>query len=141
MTTLQEQNKALVRRGFEEGVNQRKLSTFDEIIAPNYVNYSMPTPMPGPEGLRQVISMFLAAFPDMQVTMETVIAEADKVAARGYFTGTHTGDFMNIPPTGKPIHVSYIDMWRIEDGKAVENWVQMDMMGLMQQLGVIPAPQ
>jgi predicted ester cyclase len=135
-----EQNKALVRRVFEEGINQGKVDVFDEIIAPAYVNYNMLVPAPGPAGLKQVIGAFTSAFPDMHITLDQVIAEGDKVATHGVMSGTHAGDFMGIPATGKSIAVTFSDIWRIENGKAVENWVQLDMMGLMQQLGVIPAP-
>jgi predicted ester cyclase len=136
-----EQNKAMIRRGFEEGINQNKLHLFEEVMAPTYVNHSMPAPVPGPEGFKMVIGMFRAAFPDLHVTLEDVFGEGDKVATRGYFTGTHQGEFNGIPATGKQVKVSYIDLWRLENGKAVDNWVQMDMIGLMQQLGVIPAPE
>ena len=140
MSTLQEQNKSLIHRFFEVGINQNNPGVFDEIIASNYVNYNLPAPAPGPDGLRQAVGMFKAGFPDLHATVEATIAEGDRVVTRGYITGTHNGPFMNIPPTGKSIHVNYIDVWRIENGKAVENWVQMDMLGLMQQLGVIPTP-
>lgn len=79
-----EQNKALVRRVFEESINKHNLNVFDELLASNYVNHNMPTPAPGPEGLKQVVSMFLTAFPDFQVTVEDMIAEGNKVATRGY---------------------------------------------------------
>ena len=82
--------------------------------------------------------MFRTAFPDMRVVIEDAIAEDNKVVARGYFTGTHRGDFMSIQATDKTIHVKYIDIWTVEDGKLKDNWIQMDMLGLMQQLGVIP---
>jgi predicted SnoaL-like aldol condensation-catalyzing enzyme len=135
-----EQNKALVRRIFEEGINQNKPGVFDELIAPSYVNYDFPAPAPGPEGLKMIIGLFQAAFPDMRVTIEEELAEGNKVITRGYFSGSHQGDFQGIPPTGRQIKVKYIDIWRVENGKLVENWVQMDQLGLMQQLGVIPAP-
>jgi steroid delta-isomerase-like uncharacterized protein len=135
-----EQNKTLIRRGFEEGINQRKFDYFDQALAPTYINHNMPAPAPGPEGFKQVIAMFINAFPDMQITVEDAIAEGDKVATRGTWRGTHKGDFMSIPATGKSVAVSYSDIWRVENGRAVENWVQMDMLGLMQQLGVAPAP-
>ena len=135
-----DQNKALIQRGFEEGINQQKLNVFDELLAPNYVNHNMPAPGPGAEGFKQIISMFIDAFPDFQVMVEDMIAEGDKVATRGTWTGTHKGDFMGIPATGKSVVVTYTDLWRFENGKAVENWVQMDMVGMMQQLGVMPAP-
>jgi predicted ester cyclase len=136
-----EQNKTNVRRGFEEGMNQRNLAVFDELLAPNYVNHSLPAPAPGPEGMRAVVEMFLAGFPDFHVVLEDVVADGNLVCTRGYFTGTHTGDFQGIPATGKSIKVNYIDMWRLEEGRGAENWAQLDMLGLMQQLGVIPAPQ
>lgn len=136
MSALQEQNKSLVHRFFEVGINQNQLDVLDEIIAPNYVNYNLQAPAPGSEGFRQVIDMFKAGFPDLHATVEASIAEDDKVATRGYITGTHQGPFMSVAPTGRSIKVTYADVWRIENGKAVENWVEMDMLGLMQQLGL-----
>jgi predicted ester cyclase len=135
-----EQNKALLRRIFEQGVNARDYNVFDELIAPNYVNYNLPAPAPGPAGFKQVIGMFIAAFPDFHVTIEDMFADGDKVVTRGYGTGTHRGDFQGIPPTGKEVRINYIDIWRLENGKFVENWVQLDQVGLLQQLGVVPAP-
>lgn len=135
-----ETNKTIVHRIFEEGFNQNKPQVWDELIAPNYVNHDFPTPAPGAEGFKMVAGMFLAAFPDLHATLEGAVAEGDRVATRGYFTGTHKGEFNGIPATGKSVQVKYIDVWRLENGKAVENWVQMDMVGLMQQLGVMPAP-
>jgi len=140
MSTLQEQNKSLVRRIFEEGINQNKQGVFDELIALSYVNHDIPAPAPGLQGFKMVIGMFLAAFPDMRVTIEEELAEGSKVITRGYFTGTHQGDFQGIPPTGKQIKVKYIDIWLVENGKLMENWVRLDELGLMQQLGVIPTP-
>jgi predicted ester cyclase len=136
-----EQNKAMVRRVFEEGINKSDLGVLREILAPNYVNHNLPAPEPGPEGFAQVVGMFTQAFPDFQVTVESVVGEGDMVASRGRFTGTHQGDFMGIPATGRSIDAGYHDLWRIEGGKCAENWVILDMMTLMQQLGVIPAPQ
>jgi steroid delta-isomerase-like uncharacterized protein len=135
-----ESNKALIRRVFEEGMNLRKPAVFDEILAPTYRNHNMPAPAPGPAGLRQVMVMFTEAFPDMVITVEQMLAEGDRVATQGTWKGTHKGAFMGVPATGKTVAVGYIDVWRIEGGKAVENWVQMDLLGLMQQLGVVPGP-
>jgi predicted ester cyclase len=140
MSTLQEQNKSLVRRVFEEGINQNKQGVFDELIAPSYVNHDLPAPAPGVEGFKMLIGMFLAAFPDMRVTIEEELAEGNKVMTRGYFSGTHQGDFQGIPPTSKQIKVKYIDIWLVENGKLVENWVRLDELGMMQQLGVVPTP-
>jgi steroid delta-isomerase-like uncharacterized protein len=135
-----ERNRQVIVGGFDEGINRGNLAYFDDSIAPNYVNHNMPTPGPGPEGLKAVIQMFQIAFPDFHVTVEEALAEGDRVCTRGYFTGTHREEFNGIPATGKSVRVGYTDIWRLEDGKAVENWVQMDMMGMLQQLGVIPAP-
>jgi predicted ester cyclase len=134
------ENKAVIRRGFEEGINQRNPQVYDDVIAPTYVNHDFPAPTPGIDGFKQVISLFLTAFPDMQVSIEDALAEGDKVATRGVLRGTHHGAFLGIPPTGKPVAVKYIDIWRVENGTGVENWVQMDLLGLLQQLGAIPTP-
>lgn len=132
------QNKALLRRLFEEGMNGRNLRVFDELIAPGYVNHDFPQTAPGNEGFKQVVDQFFHAFPDLHVTLDEVFAEGDRVGSRGHFTGTHRGDFQGIPPTGRSVKVAFIDVWRVEGGRFVENWVQMDRLGLMQQLGVIP---
>jgi len=135
-----EENKARIRRGFEEMVNRGDAAVAEELLAPDYVNHAFPGVPPGPAGLLQAVGMFRAGFPDFHVTVEELLAEGDRVATRGFFTGTHRGEFMGVPATGKAIRVGYLDLWRLEHGQAVENWVQMDLLGLMQQLGAIPAP-
>jgi steroid delta-isomerase-like uncharacterized protein len=136
-----ESNKAVIRRGFEEGINQGNLNVFDELVAPSYVNHTFPAPVTGPDAMKGAVQAFKTGFPDMRITLEDVLAEGDRVATRGYFTGTHNGEFNGIPATGKSIKVNYCDIWRLENGKPVENWVQIDMMGMLQQLGVIPTPE
>jgi predicted ester cyclase len=139
MSTVE--NKALIRRLFEEGLHQNKLSVFDELLAPNFMIYGAPPGIqPGREGFRQGIEGFRTAFPDLHVTFEEEFAVDDVVFHRGYVTGTHRGEFQGIPPTGKQFKINTLSLWRVVNGKALENWVQMDMLGLMQQLGVIPAP-
>lgn len=133
-----EANQERVRRMFEQGINARDMSAFDEFIADDYVNHDMPTPESGPTGLKAVMEQFFAAFPDMRIVIEQSLGEGDTVCTRGYFDGTHDGEFMGVPATGKKVTVQYMDMWRLSGGKAVENWVRLDMMGLMQQLGVVP---
>ena len=135
-----EQNKTIVRRVFDEIVNKGNLGVADELLAADYVNHDFPAPAPGAEGFKLVTTMFRSAFPDIVVTLEDEFAEGDRVVTRGVFVGTHTGDFMGIPATGRQVSIKYLDIWRLENGKAKENWVQMDLLGLMQQLGVIPAP-
>jgi steroid delta-isomerase-like uncharacterized protein len=132
-----EENKAIIRRGFD-AMNAKDFSAFEQIMAPNYVNHDMPTPGPGPEGFKQVIDMFFAAFPDMRISLEAQLGDGDLVANRGAMTGTHQGEFMGVPATGKQVTVPFMDFWRLENGKAVENWVRLDIMGLMQQIGAVP---
>lgn len=131
-----EQNAQIVRRIFSEVVNDNNTGVAAQLIDDNYVNHDMPAPAPGRQGLLMTLDMFRAGFPDFHVTVEDVVASGDKVASRGYFTGTHTGEFMGIPATGKQIKVAYADIWRAENGKMMENWVQLDNLGMLRQLGV-----
>lgn len=130
-------NKEKVQQGFDL-INQRSFDGLDQIIGPNYVNHDMPAPTPGPEGLKAVLGAFIQGFPDMKIVLEDKIAEGDLVCTRGYFTGTHKGEFMGIPATNKSVKVNFIDVWRFEGGLAAENWVRMDNVGMMQQLGLMP---
>jgi predicted ester cyclase len=132
-------NKAIIRRGFE-AMNSKDLSVFEQIMAPGYVNHDMPAPAPGPEGFKAVVGAFFSAFPDMRITLEAQLADGDLVANRGVFTGTHQGEFMGVPATGKQVTVQFMDLWRLENGQAVENWVRLDMLGLMTQLGIVALP-
>jgi steroid delta-isomerase-like uncharacterized protein len=138
---MSEQNKKLMRRIFDEVWNQGNLETIDEIFSPDFVTHFLPpgTP-PGRDGLRQYISMFRAAFPDVHVGVEDQIAEGDKVVTRTTIRGTHKETFMDIPATGKKIQVSAVIITRFESGQNVESWVEQDRLGLMQQLGVVPSP-
>jgi predicted ester cyclase len=136
-----EENKMVIRRVFLEAMNGNQPHLYDELIAEDYVNHDFPTPVPGIEGFKIVDGMFKAAFSDFQVVLEDEIAEGDRVATRGYFVGTHSGEFMGIPATGRRIKVGYVDVWRLEHGKGRENWVQMDMLGLLRQLGAMPSPE
>jgi predicted ester cyclase len=132
------ENQQLVKDIFERAINQRDESVFEEFIDGSYVNYDMPMPESGPTGMRALMGGFFAAFPDMRIVIEQTMGDADLVCTRGYFEGTHDGDFMGIPATGRKVNVKYMDMWRIAGGKAVENWVRLDMLAMMQQLGVVP---
>ncbi len=135
-----EVNKTTNRRFYEEVINQKHLAVLDEIASATYVNHSLPPGLPpGREGLKAFVSAFHAAFPDGRLSIDQMIAEGDTVATRLTFRGTHTGDFLGIPPTGKQVAVPALDMARYADGKLVEHWGGPDQMSLMQQLGVIPS--
>jgi steroid delta-isomerase-like uncharacterized protein len=126
----------------EEVFNQGNIRAADEVISPDFVEREeLPPGMPsGREGVKQMTVMFRSAFQDFKVTIDDVIAEGDRVVLRTTWSGTHRGEFMGIPPTGKRVSFGVIDIIRIAEGKFVEHWGQMDSMGLMQQLGAAPTP-
>lgn len=136
------ENEALVWEAVE-AFNRGDMDAVDRLFTDGYVDHdpSRAGLPPGPEGIRLAWSMMRAAFPDLQVTIEDVISEGDKVAVRGAIHGTHRGELMGIPPTGKRVTISLIDINLIENGKIVERWSQADMLGMMQQLGVVPQPE
>ncbi len=135
-----EENKALVQQLFH--LQERgDLSTVDQFITPNWVNHdpSLP-PLQGYEGFKQLTMLFRSAFPDLHTEIEDMLAEGDKVAARIRFRATNTGSFQGMPATGKAVDVTATGIFRVVDGKVTDNWVNLDVLGLLQQLGVVPAP-
>lgn len=135
-----EQNKAIVRRLAEEFWNEGNAAVLDEVFVANFVDHSTPGLAPGREGLKQFIIPFRDAFSDIHNTVDDVIVEGDKVAWRWTFRGTHKGPVMGIPATGKVITLTGITIDRIAGGQIVERWNQMDALGMLQQLGVVPPP-
>lgn len=128
-------NKARIRKLYEEGLNPRKLTVIDEIIADNYEGIYGAK---GPDGFRQTIQPLLTAFPDITWTIEDIFAEGDRVAVRWTWQGTNDGPLRTIPATHKQIHDSGIVIYAFQDSKVVKAWVQTDRLGLLQQLGAIP---
>jgi steroid delta-isomerase-like uncharacterized protein len=138
---MSEENKALALRQLEEVWNKHNPGAVEEFFAPDFVSHSAPPGMPNDrEGLKAMAGMYLGAFPDLKVTSDFLLAEGDKVVMRWTGRGTHTSDLMGTPATGKRIEMTGIGIQRIAGGKIVEEWVENDMMGMMQQLGVVPAP-
>jgi steroid delta-isomerase-like uncharacterized protein len=136
-----EKNKALVHRLYEEWNKGKEaaMAAIEELYAPAYVWHSTGVfPDMDLAGMKQMTPAFFTAFPDLHYTLEDLIAEGDKVAARFTLRGTHQGDFLGMPPTGKQVSVTGIEIDRIEDDKVVESWANSDALGLMQQLGAIP---
>jgi steroid delta-isomerase-like uncharacterized protein len=115
---------------------------FGEHVAEDFVEHDeMPGLEPTKEGVKQMFRMYLAAFPDLRMQAEDVLVSGDKVVARVRATGTHQGDFMGMPATGQSVDVQLIDIIRFgDDGLAHEHWGVFDALGMMQQLGAIPAP-
>ena len=128
-----EENKAIVRR-FVEAYNKRNLDVFDDLLAPDYFDH---TSKVGPEGLKQLMNMAFKAFPDLHETIEDIIAEGDKVWVRVKTTGTHTGEWMGIAPTGKKVKSEMVDIYRIVNGKHVEGRFVTDQLNFLKELGVI----
>ena len=137
---MSEENKALALRVFEEVWNKGNLDAIDEIYVPDIVDHPHPPGLPpGVKGTKAFISMYLSAFPDTKMTVDLQIAEGDKVATRWTAQGTHKGELMGIPATGKQVTVTGIGIDRIAGGRIVETWGEFDQMGMMQQLGVVPS--
>ncbi len=139
--STEEVNKASFRRVYEELFNQGDLSLVEEMIAPDFLNHEAPPGSNrGPESMRQLIRMLRTAFPDLHFTIEDLVAEGDTVAGRVTMNGTHQGTFQGMPPTGRSIRQAQMHFVHFRDGKGVEHRAVRDDLGLMQQLGVIPAP-
>ena len=136
-----EANKALAQRYADEVINQGKLDVIDEICTTDYKSYPPGFPPTDREGDKQLIAMFRAAFPDMRKRIDDMVADGDKVVERATYSGTHTGEFQGIPPTGRQAAFTGMHIFRIVDGKIAETRGIMDQLGMLQQLGVIPAPE
>jgi steroid delta-isomerase-like uncharacterized protein len=131
-----EDNKAVVRSAFAP--LQEILERHDELYGPDWVGHFPGMPPLDAAGHRWYSEVMLTAFPDLERKLEDVVAEGDRVVARWSARGTHNGDFNGMPPTGKVADSSGITIFRVEDGRIVEEWSESDMLGLLQQLGAIP---
>jgi steroid delta-isomerase-like uncharacterized protein len=134
-----EQNKAIVRRALEEPW-EGSLKVVDELFASDYIGHdpANPEPLRGPQGVKEFISVYRAAFPDARITVEKQLAEGDQVATRWVGRGTHEGELMGIHPTGKQVTVSGLTISRLEGGKIVEEFQNWDTLGMLQLLDAIP---
>ena len=130
-----EENKSIYRRYLQTIFNEGRLDKLNEFLVPDYVYRDAPpgTP-PGLEAIRQVVTMFRTAFPDLQISIEDQIAEGDKVCSRAITRGTHRGEIFGLPPTGKAVSMRGMTIVRMVNGRIAESWVSNDVMGLMNQL-------
>lgn len=136
-----EENKALCRRFFEEVWGKGNVAVVDEVLASNFVLRNAPQGVkPDREGYKQWAAIMCSGVSDRQGTIEDEVAEGDKLATRWTLRGKHTGEFMGIPPTNKQVTMTGITIDRFEGGKIVEEWNEIDQMGMMQQLGVVKPP-
>lgn len=140
-----EDNKAIIQRIYDEVFGEGKLEVADELIAPEFVSHlvnPLPNqPMRGPEAARWYARVVRGAFPDLRASVEHMIAEGDDVACLVTWTGTHTGQFVYLAPTGRRVKVEGITMERLSQGKLVEHWGEWNRAELMLQLGVLPGPE
>ena len=138
----EEENREFGRRFVDEVLNKKNLAALDELVAEDYVELDpLPGQEQGREGLKQILAMLFAAFPDLRWTVEEDAAEGDKLWSRFTWRGTHRGDFLSIPATGNQVEVNGVVIDRIVEGKMVDSRILMNELSLMQQLGVIPPPQ
>ncbi len=137
-----EENNAIAIRFFESAWNDGNFAVLDELVTDGTLDHSTlhGETEQGTESFRQIISMFREGFPDIHLTIDDEIYTGDKVVHRWTLNGTHTGQFMGIPPTGRTVSFTGTTIVRMEDGKLAERWSNVDMMRLMQQLGVVPPP-
>jgi steroid delta-isomerase-like uncharacterized protein len=131
-----EHNKAIVLRMVEEAQSQHRLDVVDELFAADFVDHCVPPGLPADrEGVKMQFGMFFAAFPDLQVVVHDQVAEGDKVVTRKTFHGTHAGELLGIPPSGRKVAFEVIDILRVRDGKITDHWNLVDQLGLMRQIG------
>ncbi|MEV0538244.1 ester cyclase [Nocardia salmonicida] len=138
---MSEQNKATAKRLFDAW-NERDLDVFDELMSADAIDHDPQNPFAevhGPDGLKRLVQMYLAAFSDQRFLVNEQIAEGDFVTTRWTGTGTNDGEMMGMPATGKSAVVQGITINRFRDGKIVESWATWDTLGMMQQLGVVPS--
>jgi len=135
-----EDNKALVSQYFNAAWNEGNSAVIDDLFAATFHHHHPGVPNGGNrEGFKQFNGVFRSAFPDLRLTQDDVTAEGEKVVTRFTAHGTHQGELQGIPPTGKPISVTGIEIMRVSGGKIVEGWVEFDQLGMLQQLGVLPS--
>lgn len=138
-----EEHKTLIRRWWDGLSQGTAAELIDEVYAPDYVLHdpSLPEPVQGLEAVREFIAAVTAAFPDGRATVEDLIAEGDRVVQRVTFQGTHQGEFLGVPATSKPVSAWVMIISRMAGGKIAEEWQLVDVLGLMQQLGALPAAE
>lgn len=136
---MSDANKSIVRQFLNEVINKDDSDARPDLIDPGVIAHFGGMPVLDLDGWRQMAGAFFVGLPDLTVTIEDEVAEGDRVAVRWTWTATHTGTFMDLPATGKAVVGSGMGVYRVSDGKVAEEWILEDMLGILQQLGAIPA--
>ena len=139
---MSEQNKAIVRRWFEEVWNRGRVETIDELLAPHGIGHGLgdsEADTHGPEGFKPFVANLRGAIPDMHISLDDVIGEGDRVALRFTLRGTHTGPGLGIPPSGNRVQIQGVIIVKLLNGQLVEAWNSYDQLGLLRQIGALPA--
>jgi predicted ester cyclase len=141
---VEQRNKSIVRRAYEEGMNRRDMSVVDEVFDPGYVaHFRGEPPIRGRDAFKESLGAFLEAFDDLVFTVDDAIAEGDRVALRWSASGIHAGEYrgfppvLRVPPTGRRLEFSAIDVYQLADGRIVEEWNTLDQLELLHQMGVV----
>jgi steroid delta-isomerase-like uncharacterized protein len=137
---MSESNQAVVRRFVDEVINKGDYAAIRELIHTNYVYRSPDQELRGPEALENLLTTYRSGLPDLKTSIDDLIVSGDKVVISITLKGTHTGDLMGIPATVEELTVQGMVLSRLEDGKIVEEWEILDMLGMFQQLGVVSLP-
>lgn len=138
---MSEANKQVIRAFLEEVINQGRFDRANDLVKEDFVELDpLPGQQQGREGLKAVLAQLRSAFPDIHWVTSEMVAEGDKVVTRFTWTGTHRDTFLGIPGTGKHVEVRGVVIDRLESGKMADSRILMDTLGLLQQLGVVPAP-
>lgn len=137
MTTRGNESGEAMAHGFAEMLNEKDVSLLDRLLAEDYVNHNRNVE-DGREANKQFWSYWLSAFPDTEVTVEDAFVAGDRVVGRFTYRATHAGEFMGATPTGKRVEMSSIDIWRVEDGRFVEHWDELNGLEFFGQLGLVP---
>ncbi len=131
--------RAAVRRFFDEVWNKGNLGETEAFLGPNFVSHNtLDVRILGPRGYGKAVTEYRSAFPDLRTTLEDVLVDGDRVAVRGTDRGTHRGEFLGIPASGREVTTTWIEIFRMEDGKAAEGWLESDFTALRRQLAAQP---
>ena len=144
--SMLEQNKGIVQRIFKEFWLDGRTSVLDQLLATDVINHDLSKePLVGREAYKQWATGFrqatMTGFPDREIVVEALVAEGELVAKRWTFQGTHTGEYMGLPPSGRRVVMTGMTLYRISGAQVHESWWSYDALGMLQQLGAIPAPE